>query len=656
MAVMLPAISPSTQVACRQPAGENRAASAPPSFTSCRYVVQFGNNSMLVRQVMRSRRWWSPGQGDPGHANSQVDYTTRNCNPLKPGGSVNFLWTQFKIKEFYEAMTKMQACRVTKNNETKLEVSLKGTIREPMVHNHFEGNGHICSKRGLCESWIALFKSQGLDPFDTVPLTFVVRSVEDAEFGHFAKAYTTCAESQQCVWIVKPGDFSNRGAGIRIYNSIEEIRNRIQSKEKCWVVQKYLERPLLVNKRKFDIRAYCLVDLDMKAYYYEDAYLRTTSEEWNLDKLEDRFAHLNNDAVQKNGANYGKFESANKLNLDEFQRYISSAGYNVSVEKDIVPQIKDRMRDCILAAYRRLNPNNLTCFEVFGFDFMIDDSFSVWLIEVNTNPCLEQCNAVTVQDSPKTKWQLIFDANKDDGRVSSPGRPISDSAGIEAIVRGPLDPFRGQKTLVKTTSTPKSTKEKDADAKKGSRAGKGKDNQKNGDRMVTQKKVEQNGDAKKGRATRAAKGKKSENNKNGERDSDNDAKRSPATRSVKRIQSDKSLKADLHSDGVVKKKKSMRETKVAENEKNRKVEHDIDARKKSAPRTTKSKENENNEKVEQDSDAKQECVTRTSKAKENERTDKVELDSDAKKSCANGTSKAKENEKAEEDEGRSSRK
>ena len=30
-------------------------------------------------------------------------------------------------------------------------------------------------------------------------------------------------------------------------------------------------------------------------------------------------------------------------------------------------------------------------FEVFGLDFMIDDHFNTWLIEVNTNPCLELC-------------------------------------------------------------------------------------------------------------------------------------------------------------------------------------------------------------------------------------------------------------------------
>ena len=30
------------------------------------------------------------------------------------------------------------------------------------------------------------------------------------------------------------------------------------------------------------------------------------------------------------------------------------------------------------------------CFELFGLDFMIDNEFNCWLIEVNTNPCIEE--------------------------------------------------------------------------------------------------------------------------------------------------------------------------------------------------------------------------------------------------------------------------
>jgi len=28
-------------------------------------------------------------------------------------------------------------------------------------------------------------------------------------------------------------------------------------------------------------------------------------------------------------------------------------------------------------------------FEIFGLDFMIDKNFKPWLIEINTNPCLD---------------------------------------------------------------------------------------------------------------------------------------------------------------------------------------------------------------------------------------------------------------------------
>jgi hypothetical protein len=40
-----------------------------------------------------------------------------------------------------------------------------------------------------------------------------------------------------------------------------------------------------------------------------------------------------------------------------------------------------------------LNKNNRNnCFELFGYDFLIDDDFRVWLIEINENPYLGLSN------------------------------------------------------------------------------------------------------------------------------------------------------------------------------------------------------------------------------------------------------------------------
>lgn len=49
---------------------------------------------------------------------------------------------------------------------------------------------------------------------------------------------------------------------------------------KTFIVQMYLDRPLLYNDRKFDIRHYMLITNIYgvtRAYWYEEGYIRTSS-------------------------------------------------------------------------------------------------------------------------------------------------------------------------------------------------------------------------------------------------------------------------------------------------------------------------------------------------------------------------------------------
>ena len=51
---------------------------------------------------------------------------------------------------------------------------------------------------------------------------------------------------------------------------------------------------------------------------------------------------------------------------------------------------------------KKINPNRRKhCFELFGFDFFIDVDFNVWLIEVNTNPCLEESSKILEKLLPR---------------------------------------------------------------------------------------------------------------------------------------------------------------------------------------------------------------------------------------------------------------
>ena len=51
--------------------------------------------------------------------------------------------------------------------------------------------------------------------------------------------------------------------------------------------------------------------------------------------------------------------------------------------------MKGLAQDTIKAVSRKMDPLKRASFEIFGYDFMIDEDMKPWIIEVNTNPCLE---------------------------------------------------------------------------------------------------------------------------------------------------------------------------------------------------------------------------------------------------------------------------
>lgn len=74
----------------------------------------------------------------------------------------------------------------------------------------------------------------------------------------------------------------------------------------------------------------------------------------------------------------------------------------VNIEEHFVPRMKDLVIDCLLSVRNKMNPHNRKqCFELFGFDFLIDEDLWLWLIEINTNPYLGTPNQDMVKLMPK---------------------------------------------------------------------------------------------------------------------------------------------------------------------------------------------------------------------------------------------------------------
>jgi len=113
------------------------------------------------------------------------------------------------------------------------------------------------------------------------------------------------------MWMLKPIDL-NRGRGIEIFDSLDWLKQYLaNSNSKSFVIQKYIEKPLLVEGRKFDIRVWMLIDHEMNCYFFKEGYVRTSSVDYDPGALQNRFIHLTNNAIQKYGSNYGEFEDGN---------------------------------------------------------------------------------------------------------------------------------------------------------------------------------------------------------------------------------------------------------------------------------------------------------------------------------------------------------
>lgn len=107
---------------------------------------------------------------------------------------------------------------------------------------------------------------------------------------------------------------------------------------------------------------------------------------------------MTNQCLQvKNKKIYGQHEEGNTLSFEQFQDYLNSQEFiesrpgldknGIQIERDILPRMKDLIIDSFCAVKNQVNPNRRkNHFELFGYDFLIDEDFRTWLIEINSNP------------------------------------------------------------------------------------------------------------------------------------------------------------------------------------------------------------------------------------------------------------------------------
>ncbi|KAF7274999.1 hypothetical protein GWI33_012283 [Rhynchophorus ferrugineus] len=213
------------------------------------------------------------------------------------------------------------------------------------------------------------------------------------------------------IWILKPIN-SSRGIGIHVCRTLQYILDVIKKNpNRRYVIQKYIERPLLIHDTKFDIRQWFLVTSShpLTIWMYKSCYLRFSSQTFNLRILHESI-HLTNNSIQ---SKYKQQSSRDPLlpshgmwDSKEFKKYLSNIGYPKIFQQVIYPGMKECITGAMIAHRDKIDKRR-NCFEIYGADFMLTETFEPWLLEINSNPALFASTPVTAKMCPEVLEDVI---------------------------------------------------------------------------------------------------------------------------------------------------------------------------------------------------------------------------------------------------------
>ncbi|KAK2962651.1 putative tubulin-tyrosine ligase family protein [Blattamonas nauphoetae] len=274
--------------------------------------------------------------------------------------------------------------------------------------------------------------------------------------------FSVIVSLKQRTFIVKP-DASCQGRGIYLTRNIDNI----SATDDC-IVQTYIAHPHLINKLKYDIRLYVLVSscFPLRMFMHREGLVRfatTPYEAPTNENIENEFMHLTNYAVNKKSADFVFDENGeqdggkgSKWTIDSYRRYLREVeGIDDSALWDEISQVcvktvlpiqeklwklyktltspttsgldpyvrrrKSKLEQKFNTDFSSMTKEELIrsqsfflyssgthtsmCFEVLGFDVMLDSQHRPHVIEVNHSPSF-QC------DTPldfRVKYSLLSD-------------------------------------------------------------------------------------------------------------------------------------------------------------------------------------------------------------------------------------------------------
>ena len=286
--------------------------------------------------------------------------------------------------------------------------------------NHFPGTWELGRKDKLGAN-LEKARRRRPDAFDFAPRSFLLpRDVGEwrkdrARLGPGA-AYIVkppASSRGRGVRMLREGDFErfSKNATARRVGASDAVGQKKTETSRKMLVQRYIRDPHLLDGYKYDLRVYvALTSVDpLRVFLYREGLVRLATEKYvgGGADLSRRCMHLTNYSVNVKTAGFTMGASAVGEDGVGFKRSLTSLRRRFEADglsfDGVWRQIKDIVVKTLVCAEGPMNVASKmrvpgaarrACYELYGFDIMLDATLKPWLIEVNTGPSLSAPSAL----------------------------------------------------------------------------------------------------------------------------------------------------------------------------------------------------------------------------------------------------------------------
>lgn len=231
---------------------------------------------------------------------------------------------------------------------------------------------------------------------------------------------------KQNFWVIKSSISKTGREELLTSNNLDGILSFLQNQalDTQFIIQKVIEKPLIINTKVVRFRFFVLVESNLQVKIFYQAVFNP------LIKIE---KEINSPSKTLKGNSKQTTRSIEVLGLRELEQYIkANIAENFTLGKDLLPYVQSCILDVVdsmAKSFKSSGPG----FEIFGFDFQLDEDLRLWLTGISNEILKDTENEPSGEKILSSALQIVLKAHNfgPGGDLESLWLPIAHASNLK---------------------------------------------------------------------------------------------------------------------------------------------------------------------------------------------------------------------------------